>query len=264
MSLVAAPAADVSVSVAASSETTAGCPPDDVVPPTAVPGDEVRLESWEPTGSPDGGVCDDWSTVTPDAAVVESTVVSSSVPASPVVVVMTTSVAGSSAAACMNRMPFACRAGSVTEAGSIAAVGAATGASGAAGSAGAPAAACVGGSASFGRLSGVPIESLTTGTFANGSFAFGAAFEVEPRTACTSFTTGTRVWTTLRVAARGAAACAGLAAAAGCASGGSGATRCTFGTRRYGKSTAGTLSAGSGSGAAATAGMRKAAAIGPT
>jgi hypothetical protein len=119
-----------------------------------------------------------------------------------------------------------------------------------------------------GSSTGVPIPSETTTAFANGPFGAALAFGAAGATCvCTSATIGTGCVADWRcaadwccAAARGAVA--GVATA--CCNGGRGASRCTFGTRRTGKATAGMASVGSGLGAVreGSAGCRHAAASG--
>jgi hypothetical protein len=113
---------------------------------------------------------------------------------------------------------------------------------------------------------GVPIESETTGAFANGSFdlaaeddwAFGAVCE------CESLTTGSFRTTRLCVADGTASGRCDVVAVVGCGALGSGASTCTFGTRRSGSGVFGSVNAGSASFVLGIDGCRSAAAIGTT
>jgi hypothetical protein len=109
---------------------------------------------------------------------------------------------------------------------------------------------------------GVPMLSSTTGMPAKGSFAAddaGVALVATCR--CVSLTTGTRCATRLAVLA---GAGARRAARAGCTRDGSGASRCTVGTRRSGSGALGSESVGSGTVRAGIAGARNAPTIGST
>jgi hypothetical protein len=132
----------------------------------------------------------------------------------------------------------------------------------------------VGGAAAAGAAAvpsavGVPTDWVTTGTPAKGSLvvAFVAGDPVpapfaaaDVLTVWESVTTGTLWVTTFRVVG---VAC-GADDAAARFSGGSGARRCTLGTRSSGGPTSGTESGGKGWIGGATAGCRSAPAIGPT
>ena len=105
-----------------------------------------------------------------------------------------------------------------------------------------------------------PIVSVTTGRPANRSTGvFVRAIPDVPASWCVSVTTRTR-WRAGRVACVGDAACAFV-----CASGGSGASRCTVGTRSSGNFATGRANGVSGFAAAAAAACcRSATPIGPT
>jgi hypothetical protein len=137
-----------------------------------------------------------------------------------------------------------------------------TGWAGASGAAGAASAGCVV-SGIAGSCSGVPIWSSTTSPFANGSFGCALCFFAAGACECTSLTTGRRRCTAWRTGrGTGWATCFAAGAFAAWRSGGSGAWACTFGTRNSGRSTAGTVNAGSGVGGGATERSRQTAARG--
>jgi hypothetical protein len=126
------------------------------------------------------------------------------------------------------------------------------------------AAAGVASEAVAGSDTGEPTSSSTTGTVANGSFAFVVLFATGGACECTSATTGTR-----RAAVRATECLVAVVVATCCdaaafrASEGSGAGACKVGCRNSGNVTVGVESDGSATDVAGTTGCRNAAAIGP-
>ena len=112
-----------------------------------------------------------------------------------------------------------------------------------------------------GNDTGAPTLSLTTGAFANGSFGFDDVFEACGATCvCVSATTGTRCTTLF--AGRGATDGTRCAECSDCATRGSGARRCTFGTRKSGSGAFGSDNVGNDNVRADIAGCLNAPAIG--
>ena len=169
--------------------------------------------------------------------------------------------------ACTGCAVSACAAGVVGVAGSAgtprssgvgAAAGVVSGATGCPESLGGAAGADVAGS-----VSGVPTLSLTTGTFANGSFAFFVAVGAAATWVCESVTTGTVRRATLCVGCVRAGCAAGVRGfGAAVAAAGSGASGCSFGTRSSGTPMLGYAMFGNAMRGALTAGCRKTAATG--